>query len=91
MSSSVVSLPSESLKEPCAISCGRPIAMSTWDGSSVADEHAEPVDAQMPRSSSFNIRDSPSINCMAQFSVPGSLSVGWPLNIICFILSNKPC
>ena len=47
-SSFVVASESVSLNEPCAISCGRPIARSTWEGSSEPDVQAEPLEPQMP-------------------------------------------
>lgn len=31
-------------KEPCAFSCGSPMASSTWDGSRDPEVHAEPLD-----------------------------------------------
>ena len=55
-------LPIEILKEPCAISCGNPIASNTCDGSSEPEVHALPLDAQIPFKSKFNNKLSPSIN-----------------------------
>ena len=45
MSSMVVSADSVRRREPCAISCGRPIASSTWDGSREPDVQADPLEA----------------------------------------------
>ena len=52
MSSMVVSADSVRRREPCAISCGRPIASSTWDGSREPDVQADPLEAQIPLLSS---------------------------------------
>ena len=59
--------------EPCAISCGRPIASKTWDGSSEPDVHALPLDAHIPFKSKLRSKPSPSINLNDIFELPGSL------------------
>ena len=50
---------------------GRPMASSTWDGSSEPVEQAEPVEAQMPFRSSISSRLSPSMHSMTKAAVPG--------------------
>ena len=44
MSSLVVSSLNVNLKDPCAISCGNPIARSTWEGSKEPDDMEELTD-----------------------------------------------
>ena len=60
-SSIVFSSPRERRSDPCAISWGRPMARSTWLGSSEPEVHAEPEEAQIPFISSSRRSDSPSI------------------------------
>ena len=43
--SAVLSAPTVILRLPLANSCERPMAVSTWDGSKEADEHALPLEA----------------------------------------------
>ena len=66
-------------REPCAISCGSPIARSTWDGSRDPEVHAEPLEPQMPSMSSMISMDSPSMNWNAKFALLESLWDGCPL------------
>ena len=58
-------------RDPCAISCGRPIASNTWDGSSDPDVHADPLDAQIPFISSLIRSDSPSTNWKLKLALFG--------------------
>ena len=59
--SSVVHRPRENLIDPWAISCESPMASSTWEGSSVEEVQAEPVEAAIPSMSSDRSIDSPSM------------------------------
>ena len=65
-------------RDPCAISCGRPIASNTWDGSSDPDVHADPLDAQIPFISSLIRSDSPSTNWKLKLALFGRRSVLCP-------------
>jgi len=76
----VFSSDSESLSDPCAISCGSPIASSTCDGSSEPDVHAEPEEPAIPLKSSSSSSPSPSMNRKQRFALPGSRFVGWPFS-----------
>ena len=69
----VFSSPNVVLRELCAKFLGNPIAVSTCDGLSLPDEHAEPLDAQIPFSSNFNNNVSPSTPSNTKFAFPGSL------------------
>ena len=68
-SSRVVSRPSVRRSDPWAISWGRPMAKSTWLGSSEPEVQALPEDTQMPRAASCNSMPSPSMNSKEKFTL----------------------
>ena len=68
----------ERRREPWAISWGRPMASSTWLGSSEPLVQAEPEEPAMPFASSSISRDSPSMKRKHTFTLPGRRVVGWP-------------
>ena len=71
-----------SLIEPCAISCGRPIASNTCEGSNEPDVQAEPLDAHTPFwSNNINI-DSPSMNLKQKFILLGRRFFLSPFNLV---------
>ena len=74
--------------EPCATSCGRPMASSTWLGSSEPDVHALPDDAQMPFASRRSSRLSPSTPSKQKLTLPGKRFTGSPLSALCGILDR---
>ena len=74
--------------EPCATSCGRPMASSTWLGSSEPDVHALPDDAQMPFASRKSSRLSPSTPSKQKLTLPGRRFTGSPLSALCGILDR---
>ena len=74
--------------EPCATSCGRPMASSTWLGSSEPEVQALPEEAQMPASSSRRRRLSPSMPSKQKFTLPGRRCVRSPLSAACGIWSS---
>jgi hypothetical protein len=57
----VVPLPNVRTRDPWACSCFNPRAIRTCDGSRVLEEHAEPVDAEIPSISRFRMMLSPSM------------------------------
>lgn len=71
--------------EPCTTSCGRPMASSTWLGSSEPDVQALPDDAQMPFASRRSSRLSPSTQ---KLTLPGRRFTGSPLSALCGILDR---
>ena len=84
----MLSSPNVTLSEPCAISCGKPIAKSTCDGSSEPDVHAEPLEAHIPLASKYKSNDSPSINLNDILAFPGNLFVLCPFILISGIFSS---
>ena len=88
MSSSLVSSESVILTEPCAISCGSPMASSTCDGSRDPEVHADPDDAHIPLRSSMIRSDSPSTNLKLKFALFGSLIRRSPLSFVWGISSS---
>ena len=54
------SFPNVILRDPCKYSISVPIATKTCDGAVEPVLHAEPVDAHIPFSSSFNNKSPPS-------------------------------
>ena len=72
-SSSVDAAPKVVLKEPCAFSCGNPMANNTCEGSKEPDVQALPLDAQIPSKSNDKRIDSPSINSKLILEFPGNL------------------
>ena len=69
-SSRVVSSEIVSLTEPCAISCGSPIARRTCEGSSEPEVHADPLEPHIFFWSSIISNDSPSINLVVDKEDP---------------------
>ena len=59
-------------KEPWATSWGRPMASSTWLGSSEPEVHADPEEAATPLSSSSSSSDSPSMPSKQKLTFPGN-------------------
>ena len=76
--------PIDILSEPCAISCGKPIASNTCDGSNEPDVQALPLDAHIPFRSKFKRSPSPSINLNEILLVPGNL---WSVSPFIFMYS----
>ena len=74
----MISSPRESLRDPWATSCTRPIASRTWLGSSDPEVQALPEEALMPRSSRRSRSDSPSIPSKQKLTLPGSLFFASP-------------
>ena len=64
-------MPKLILKDPCDSTSLSPIAIRTCDGSDLVDEHADPVDEDMPFESSVRINDSPSIAVNLKFALFG--------------------
>ena len=71
-SASVLAAPRLNRIEFCVRCGGKPIALSTCDGSSVPDEQAEPVDTAMPSRSSAISSDSASTRSKLMFVVFGT-------------------
>ena len=69
------------LNEPCANSCGRPIANNTCEGSNVFELQADPVEQHMLYLFKCNTMDSPSINSKLKFILFGSLLSIGPFNL----------
>ena len=59
ISFSVLKIPTVNLNEPVICSRENPIDSKTWEDFWVLTEHAEPVEAATPYSSSFIMRSSP--------------------------------
>src|SRR5947209_19054600 len=76
ISSSVFALPSVRRRLPCASSTGMPIAISTCDGSTEPDVHAEPVEAAIPSRSRLSRIDSPSTPSKQKLALFGNRLVG---------------
>ena len=76
-SSSLVNRPKENLIELCANSSFLPNALKTYDGSKLADVHAEPEETAI----SFRpiINDSPSTKLKLTFKIFGTLLLRSPL------------
>src|ERR687895_429774 len=72
ISSSVLLAPRLKRIEFCVRCSGKPIAFSTCDGSSVPEEHAEPVDTATPARSSAISSDSASIRSKLMLVVFGT-------------------
>ena len=87
-SSSVLSSQSESRKDPCATSCGRPMASNTCDGSREPEVHAEPEEAQTSLSSSKSNRLSPSTPSKQKLTFPGRRFSFVPFSAPCGIFSS---
>src|SRR5205085_10265579 len=75
----VFALPSVRRRLPCASSTGMPIAISTCDGSTEPEVHAEPVDAAIPSKSRLSRIDSPSTPSKQKLALLGSRLVGCPV------------
>ena len=71
--------PIDILNEPCAISCGSPIASRTCEGSKEPDVQALPLEAHIPFKSRFNNKPSPSINLNDILLFPFNLLFKSPL------------
>ncbi len=82
MSARVVWRPRLKRKLARASSAGRPMAVSTWEGSTAPEEHAAPVEQAKPFRSSAITRASPSMPGKMMFVVfgvalrPGSVDAG---------------
>ena len=66
----------------CARPFGRCMALSTCDGSSVPDEHAEPVETAKPSRSSAMSSDSASTPVNPMLLVLGTRGAPTPLTIV---------
>ncbi len=55
-----------------------PIAKRIWLGSNFIEEQAEPVEAAIPKRSSWITKDSPSIKENRKLALFGNLPAGWP-------------
>ena len=77
-----------SLSEPCATSCGLPIANITWLGSREPDVQALPEDACIPLSSSKSSNASPSIPSKQKLIFPYNLLSLSPFNALWGILES---
>lgn len=88
ISSSVFASHRDRRREPCATSCGLPMASNTWDGSSEPEVQALPEEAHMPFASRSKSRLSPSIPSKQKLTFPGSLFSGSPLRALCGILDR---
>ena len=91
MSSFVFSIPKVILNAPCANLYGKPIEVSTCDGSIVPEVHAEPLEAHIPFISNLYNNSSPSIPSKDILLFPGSLLILSPLIFIYGILFSICC
>ena len=81
ISASVVWSESENRIDPCANWNGTPIARSTCDGSNDPDVHAEPDEAQTPKSFKYIKIDSPSMYPKLILVVLGTRWAGSPFTL----------
>ena len=66
------------------------MARSTWEGSTLVEEQAEPVEQAMPIRSRLRIMASPSQYPMEMLTLFASRFSGWPLSLIRSIRSKMP-
>ena len=85
ISSSVLPASMVRRSEPCATSCGLPIASRTWLGSSEPEVQALPEEAHIPAASSRSSRLSPSIPSKQKLTFPGRRLTGSPFSAECGI------
>src|SRR5580765_5826978 len=81
-SSGVENIPRLKRREFCVRWEGRPIAFSTCDGSSVPDEHADPVETATPSRSSAMRSDSASVRSKLMFVVLGTRGERTPFSAV---------
>src|SRR5688572_885357 len=90
ISVSVLTAPRLNRSEFCVRCGGKPIAFSTWQGSSVPEEHAEPVDTATPSRSSAINSDSASVRSKLMFVVLGTRGERTPFNAVPATLRRMP-
>ncbi|MNT76488.1 hypothetical protein D3C72_2154980 [compost metagenome] len=88
ISASVVLRPSPKRIEPCIRASGMPIAVSTWEGSRLAEVQAEPEETAI--SVKPLMRFSPATPSKETLRFPGRRSVGWPLRATPGRASQRP-
>src|SRR6185369_9369991 len=89
--SAVFDRPREKRRLDLAFCAGRPMAVSTWDGSTAPLEQADPLDTANPFRSSAITSDSPSIPSKHQFVVVGERNSLLPLMETSETPSRIPC